>query len=195
MVGKNITAYIEQIDANKVKIGTWAYDVGNCRAKCKACEGKSFLYKKGKDAFIQHSKTEKHKENMKIFSNKKMKQLNIQNVLEADSVLKKIIKKFEVDLNRQLDSHNVPFVFVDCLVDCLKSHLSEESQIVAGVKLARTKAVYIAKHGIAKTFHEETIRKLQECDGFSIGFDESEMNKVHECEIMVMVALKETGIE
>ena len=40
-----------------------------------------------------------------------------------------------------------------------------------------------------------TISKLKVCDGFSIGFDESEVNKESECETMVILSLKETGIE
>ena len=50
-------------------------------------------------------------------------------------------------------------------------------------------------HGIAKTYFEETVIKLQLCDGFSFGFDNSEMNKNHECEVMVMLSNKDTGIE
>ena len=36
---------------------------------------------------------------------------------------------------------------------------------------------------------------LQDCDAFSIGFDESEVNKNHECEVLVMLSTKEEGIE
>ena len=111
--------------------------------------------------------------------------------------MKKKARRFEIDFTRRLDSHNAPTTIMKCLVDCIKTHLSGDdgSKIVSKIKLSKTKAEYLSKHGIAKTFLEETITKLQECDGFSIGFDHSEMNKNHKCGIMVMVSLKETGMK
>ena len=50
MVAKSLTVYAEQLDSNKVKIGTWACDVGDSRAKCRLCDGASFSFKKGKNA-------------------------------------------------------------------------------------------------------------------------------------------------
>ena len=193
MVAKSLTVYAEQLDSNKVKIGTWACDVGDSRAKCRLCDGASFSFKKGKNAFDQHSRTDRHKESMQRHNNK-TKQLKITALVNEDAEEKKV-KRFEIDLTRRLDRHNVPFGFIDCLVDCLKSHLNEESKIVQRTKLSRSKAIYISRDGIGKTYLEETISKLRECDGFSIGFDESEMNKNHEFEVMVNLSMNDSGIE
>ena len=197
MVAKSISVYLTQKDANGVEIGKWAIDVGGGKAKCKACGEKSFSYAFGKTAFIQHSATKNHQSNIKKLDTK-TQQCNIKEMLMGDAaeqLLKKKARMFEIDLTRRLDSHNVSFTVVDCLVDCLKTHLSEESKILSHVELGRTKATYLAKNGIGKTFLEETIKKLQEADGFSIGFDESEVNKLHECEVMVILSLKDKGIE
>ena len=70
-----------------------------------------------------------------------------------------------------------------------------ESKILKKVELGRSKASYLAKNGIGKTYLDETIKKMQVSDGFSIGFDESEINKHHECEVMVMLSSKDNGIE
>ena len=195
MVAKSISNYVGEEDVNKDK-GTWAYDVGGSNAKCKACEGKPFCYKKGKDAFIQHSKTEKHKVNMRRLSSKK-KQVNFAAAFgkgTEEKILTKKVKTLEIDITRRLDSHNVPPTII---VYCMKTHLIGEdaSKLISGMKLSKTKAVYLSKQGIAKTFLNETISTLLSCDGFCIGFDESEMNKNHECEVMVMLSLADTGIE
>merc|ERR1711978_361400 len=63
------------------------------------------------------------------------------------------------------------------------------------MSLGRNKGQYISEHGIAKTYLEETILKLQTCDGFSVGFDESEINKFTELQVMVILAEKSNGIE
>ena len=90
MVAKKIVE--EEVDANDDKIGMWAYDVGESQARCKACPGKPFCCKKGKDAFIQHSKIQKHRDNIKGFNTKK-KQLNIKDVLKEDGVEQALKKK------------------------------------------------------------------------------------------------------
>ena len=48
---------------------------------------------------------------------------------------------------------------------------------------------------MAETYEEETIKKLQKCDAFSIGIDESEVNKKSELLITATIATKEEGIE
>ena len=146
---------------------------------------------------MQHSRTETHRCNMKKF-NSKSRQLNLKEMVDGDEKeqeLQKKARQFEIDLTRRLESHYVSFSFMPCLIDCLKTNLGGESAIVNKVELGRSKANYLAKFGIGKTNLDETIQKLRKCDGFSIGFDESEVNKNHECKIMVMLSMPETGIE
>ena len=63
------------------------------------------------------------------------------------------------------------------------------------MSLSYGKADYIAKYGIGKTYFDETVQLLKSCDGFSIGLDESEINKNHECEVMVILSDKTVGIQ
>ena len=105
---------MEELDDNKDKIGMWVTDVGGSQAKYKACLGKSFCCKKGKDAFIQHSKAKKHIENIKRW-NSKTKQLSIKDALEGDALeqaVKKKARRFEIDFTMRLDSHNASSLFV-----------------------------------------------------------------------------------
>ena len=46
----------------------------------------------------------------------------------------------------------------------------------------------MVRQGVATTFREETVSMLRECYAFSAGFDESEINKTSELEIMVRIA-------
>jgi hypothetical protein len=201
MPAYNIDVYLEMLDSNNDKVSSWAEQVAPGKARCKVCGGNSINFQMGKGSFIRHSESEKHKNNMKNLNSSK-KQRTIQeamagkdNNVKQQEKLKANIKKFEIDLTRRLVSHNVSLGVTDCLTDCLKSHLSEESAIVKGMKLSSSKAEYLEKNGIAATYEEETIEKLHNCDGFSVGFDESEINKEHECEVMVKIATKDVGIE
>ena len=197
MVAKKISKYANQTDANGDQIGKWAVDVGNSKAKCKACGEKEFSYLFGKSAFTQHSATKNHKANMKKLDTKKQ-QVNLKEMLIGDAAQQLVEKKaklFEIDITRRMDSHKISFSFMPCLIDCLQTHLGEESKIINKVELGRTKASYLAKNGIAKTHLDETIKKIKDSDGFSVGFDESEINKHHECEVMVMLSSKDNGIE
>lgn len=47
---------------------------------------------------------------------------------------------------------------------------------------------------IARTYHQETVQLIRESEAFSLGFDESEMNKREEMEIVVKMAHREHGI-
>ena len=146
-----------------------------------------------------HSESKKHRNRLKKYNPHK-RQLNLQESLskdEANNVLLKKTKMFEIDLVRRLDSHNVSRTFIQCLVECLKRHLGGEngSTIVDGISLSYGKADYIAKYGIGKTYFDETVQLLKSCDGFSIGFDESEINKNNECEVMVILSDKTVGIQ
>ena len=62
------------------------------------------------------------------------------------------------------------------------------------MQLTRVKGEYLLRHGISKSYKEETISILQKCDAFSVGFDESEINKTSELEIIVKASDKEDGI-
>ena len=114
----------------------------------------------------------------------------------TESNLKSSVLNFEIDLIRRVDRHNVSEDFLPCIVNCIKKHLSGEEapKIVEKLSIGATKGRYIAKHGVAKTYQAETVMKLQSCDGFSVGFDESEVNKISELEVLVVIA-DETGIE
>ena len=203
MVVKKLHNYLGVVDSNGDKIGSWAEEAGDSRARCKICSGPAFSIKKGKSNLLQHCETTKHKVNLKKVS-QTHKQINIVDsmkqrevVSEKDLQQKQKVQDFEIDLTRRFDSHKVPTRVLQCVVDCIKQHAGgpDGGKVVDQMTLGRTKAQYLAKEGIAKTYLEETICKIQLCDGFSIGFDESEMNKNHECEVMVMVSMKETGIE
>ena len=186
MVCKNLSSFVNDTDTNNDKIGSWAVQVEPGVAKCKACEMfvsgiKTVTFKQGKAKLLQHSGVKKHQDAMKKY-NHHLRQTTLSECLEADTKqveLKSKIKMFEIDLTRRLDSHNISKTSIDCIVDCIQTHLSghDASKIVQGVKLKRHKSEYLAKYGIAETYLQETIDLLQNCDAFAIGFDESEINK------------------
>ena len=72
-----IQSYVDQLDENQDRIGSWAVHVADSKAKCRVCEGVPFDFKKGKEAFLQHCRTKKHKENMSKCNSKK-KQIDLK---------------------------------------------------------------------------------------------------------------------
>ena len=63
------------------------------------------------------------------------------------------------------------------------------------MKLQRNKGEYLVSHGISKTYQDETVSLLKKCDAFSIGFDESEINKTSQLEVLVKLSDKTNGIQ
>ena len=201
---KNFSKYQDNLDVNGDAISSWAENVENKpnHYRCRVCGSSANTFKRGMTSFNQHAKTDDHKDNMKKTAKYK-KQLSIAESMKrsaaeghTESELKKSVLNFEIDLNRRLDRHNVPKDFMPCIVNCIKTHLSGDDgpKIVEKLSIGATKARYMAKHGIAKTYQSETVMKLKSCDGFSVGFDESEINKITELEVLVLIA-DETGIE
>lgn len=200
---KDYSKYHDRADSNGDIISSWAENVSAGHFRCTICNSSALTFNRGMVSFNQHAGGKVHRENIKK-TDKYRKQLSISQSFKAvneetevERELNKKIQNLEIDIVRRCSSHNVPLRFVSCLTDLLETHLSNDNakDIVQGLKLKETKARYVAQHGIAKTYLEETIQKLQTCDAFSIGFDESEMNKVHEMEILVMIANKKEGIE
>ena len=200
MPASHLDPYLNLEDHNGDLVSSWAEQVGPGKCKCTVCGGPSIDFRMGKCSFMRHSQTAKHQQNIKNLKGPK-KQQNIQDAFagaaskdkDVDKVNRQI-KKFEIDLTRRLVCHYVPLGVVDCLTNCMKTHLAEDSKIVAGMKLSSSKAEYLEK-AIADTYQEETVKKLHKCDAFSVGMDESTINKEHECEVMVKLSTKDNGIE
>ena len=200
---RNFSSFHDKVDCNGDIISSWAESLSGGTYRCKVCASDSNSFKRGLASFNQHAKSNIHKNNMKRVD-KASKQLTIaasfKQVADEDdheNDLKQKTHDFEIDLVRRLDRHFVSLEVLPCLVQCLKTHLSTEEgrQIVEKMSLGADKGRYISEHGIAKTYLEETILKLQTCDGFSVGFDESEVNKLTELQVMVILAEKDHGIE
>ena len=108
--------------------------------------------------------------------------------------MKKRTKEFEISIARSLSNHNVTAAFAECLQAQLKKHCGD-SVVVERMKLGKRKAEVLVRQGVAPAYREETIALLQNCYAFSVGFDESEINKTSEMEIMVRIASNENKIE
>ena len=67
-------------------------------------------------------------------------------------------------------------------------------EIVSRMSLSSEKARYIINNGVGPEYFNETIKLLKECDGFSMAFDESEINKESECEVLVRIAHPLSGV-
>ena len=82
-------------------------------------------------------------------------------------------REFEISLTRCLSNHKV------CLglLTCLQEQYCSDSVVISRMQLTRVKGEYLLRHGISKSYKEETISILQKCDAFSVGFDEPEINK------------------
>ena len=199
---KHLHIYTQKADANGCVVGSWAIESALPGvAKCKFCEC-TVIYKSGAKSLTSHSETKKHKDNVKRSKHSSSQsQLNIdealRNAQEKTSEEKQLAertRKFEISLARSISHHKISFEFLDCLTTHLKTHCSD-SAVIENMRLFRSKAEYVVKNGISKTYTDETIRLLKSCDGFSIGFDESEVNKTSELEILVQLSKSGNGVQ
>ena len=106
--------------------------------------------------------------------------------------MKEAAKKLEITLARAFSRHQMSPSHLGCIVDILKQSLTD-SEIIKHVSLSETKGSYTIL-AIAKTYHQETVQLMKESDALSIGFDESEMNKREEMEIVVKMSHPKHGI-
>ena len=201
MVGvSNLKNYLEARDKNGSRVGDWALQSGKGKAKCRFCNI-TVSYAAGKKGLHQHSESQKHKKAAEAAS--LSKQVSVGEMFKAkeaedtdreNEAVKQRARKLEIQLVGALSRHQIPYEFVDCLVPILKNNL-HDCPTVQEIRLGREKARYIATDGIAPIFRDENIRKLQECDGFVIGFDETAINKKEELEIMAKLATPGEGVE
>lgn len=193
MVGCSyINKYLDERDANNVRIGDWAEQGGQKGvAICKVCVPRrtiSFKSHGAKD-LIKHSMSDLHKNCAKAA---KSQQASLTNFFQNDEhdKLQKEIKSLEIALLSFMGRHGIPTTLSDCLNCLLKKHITD-SKIVEGLTLGARKARYVTIYGLGEYFEKETISELRNCDAFSISIDESEVNKKSELEIMVRMSDKD----
>ena len=196
----NLDRYLQMKDKNNVSVGSWAKSREPGVATCKVCDC-SVDFRQGGRCLIKHSETSKHTNKAGKNNPTGVSQLTLQESLSGafdrdkkEQEEKEKTRDFEIDLTRALSNHKIPNSFLDCLQEILKKHCSD-STVIERMKLGRSKGNYYAAHGIGKTYEAETIKLLKECDGFCAGFDETEINKTNEMEILVKLSHPVTGIE
>ena len=196
------STYKDKLDCNGDIVSSWAELGKSGHFRCRVCSSNELRFNRGMTSFNQHAMGRQHKDNFKKTENFK-KQISIADAFnkgkaesESDFELRQKVQNFEIDFIRTSDFHNVVPEAIPCLIDCIKRHLGgdDAKEIASKVSISTTKCRYVQVEGIAKTYIDETVKKLRNCDGFCIGFDESEVNHIQELEVMVILA-DEGGIE
>ena len=197
MVATNLDVYCDAKDKNSVRIGDWAHQVQPRVASSKTCLPVCTVkFVMGRGDLFKHSESVKHQRYAQ--TNKHSKQTDIKDILsssgnkEKEAVLKKT-KDFEIALVQFLARYHIPPSNAECLTVILNKFVTE-SDIINKMKLGREKARYLTEYGIGEYYEEITHRKLKNCDTFSVGIDESEVNKKSELEMIVNVVTN-NGIE
>ena len=80
-------------------------------------------------------------------------------------------KFFQATVLGVLAEHSLPFSLAPVMVDMSKA-LSKDRKALNQVKLERWTASYKMTHGLARTFHEETVENLKKY-AFSLNLDEA----------------------
>lgn len=194
MVGsKNLENYRQVKDKYGEKVSSWAVQVQPGVAKCTICPNTTINFSKGKLQLTHHSESNKHRKCAPG------KQQSIGEAFGAvrDNCDKELVYKardLEIAITQLLSRHSIPVGVVECLTAILKKHVTD-SEIVKKIKLGRTKANYYTEHGLAAMYEEKTVQKLKNCDAFGVAFDESEVNKKSEMEVIVNIADPNSGLE
>ena len=196
MVVVNLSRYFDRKDKNGVAVREWASQKFDGVARCKFCDC-DVKFSRGLLQLMQHSESAKHKKNNPMGN---VRNETIPEFLErgqSEEIKKAEINQQAEDLTiklvRHAAVHDHPFESLECLVKILKDSVGD-SEVLQAVKLSETKARYVAKHGLALSYHDETVRLINESDAISVGWDESEIMKRSQGEIVVKMAHPEKGI-
>ena len=164
--------------------------------RCKYCRTEIKFENAGVTKLHQHSEGKKHRERVKPDDRLQQTLSGFvhQFSAEAKEEIKntEAVRKFEIAMARAFSRHQMSPVHLGCVVDVLKKYLPD-SEILKKVSLCKLKGSYTIS-AIAKTYHQETIQLIKESDAISLGFDESEMNKREEMEIVVKMSHPQHGI-
>ena len=195
---KNLHSYLQKKDKYGVAVGTWA--VAGAMpgyAKCTWCSS-SICFKKGVLPLTAHSESGKHLENAP--KNQISMQLTLEETLagsvdsmNSELAKRKKSKKFQLELVRSLSRHRIQFEYIDCLIPILKKYVNDD--IIQNLKLHHSKGAYLVKNAVSKSYQDETVKLLEGCDAFVVGFDETEINKTSEMEVLVKIAHKDHNIQ
>ena len=143
---------------------------------------------------LKHSKRKCHIDTAASRAKSTQKTLSSFITEKADDKILEQARDLEIILVSFLSRHGVPPKLSDYLTALLKKYIPD-SQIVAKMNLGSTKARYLTLRGVGEHAELETIEKVKNCDAFSIGIDESEVNKISELEVMVKFSTEDGGIE
>ena len=196
MVASKLTNYWSKVDKFGCKVSDWAKETSTSgRAKCKFCLNCEIDFKSGAFKLISHSETNKHRNNLPKASATTSQQVTIEKAFNIDKTkqIKDKREENEIFLIRWASRHNIPFQSLLCLADGLGTRTTDES--LQNLSVGRTKCSYVAVHGIGEYYLQNIIEKIRESDGFSIGVDESAMNKREEFEIVVKFSHPVLGVQ
>ena len=102
------------------------------------------------------------------------------------------MRSLELYVVRSQSRLRISFEYVNCLQAPLKKHCQDD--LIQKMKLHCTKMTYLATNAIGNS-EEEAIDLFKQCPAFAIGFDESEVNKTSELEILVKIATRVNNLE
>ena len=198
MVASKLVNFLTAVDKYNVAVGSWAEETGRDGiARCKYCQS-DVKFAAGRNELIKHSERQKHRDATPK-DERQFKQISISKAIQKiteeekeELEIKDRTREFEISMARALSYHNISADFIDCLQRQLKKHCGE-SIVVQRMRIGRSKCQVMQRMGISPTYRAETVEMMRGCDALSIGFDESEIDKISELEIMVRIS-SESGI-
>ena len=174
----NLKTLENEKDKHGVRIGDWATQASPGYAQCQVCvPAKVLSFAKGKKDLTQHSEGAKHRKAwLDNKSNNNLSQPSLtsfMNSKSSDNVQQKA-RDLENALCLMISRHGFQHTIVDCLVDILKTYVTD-SEIIKKVRLGKDKAGYIINHGLGEHFEQETISLIKNCNALGASIDESEV--------------------
>ena len=196
MVATKLSSYLDKKDKNGVRIGDWAEQGNPSKAVCSVCVPRRTIdFKKGVGDLYKHSESAVHIMNKSTATIKKSQPtINTFILGKEKDAIKSKSKDLEIALVTFLSRHGVTSQQAECLMKILKK-FAADSEIIKNSSLGREKARYLTINGVGEAYEEETIKRLRNCDAFSVQIDESEVNKVSQLEIVAKIATCGEGIE
>lgn len=161
--------WIDEIDGNGDKIGTWCEAANSGYVFCRFCKKEVSICQGGLTRIKGHAETQKHKTNAASLRNTKRLTVSATPRISGQT---KEDKKTDAEIRLAVFAaeHDLPFLIFDTLSKTLIEIFSD-SQIAQQMKIKRQKANYVITFGLATYFKKVLSADLQS-KVFSLMIDE-----------------------
>lgn len=163
--------WLEIIDGNEDRIGSWCSSEGDGKALCSWCKW-TISVQSGKTNLISHSQSSSHVSNSKSQKSTSKITLTFGKQSQGSSSSLDLAKIAEIRVATRMVIHNYSFESNNDLVGDLKAILPD-SKIVDRMTLGADKLTYLVREALFPYLKQEVLNDIKNSEFYSVQIDEA----------------------